>query len=202
MTKPETHPTQFWAGPEGTAYTARNNFDYRIRLPFWKKIVEATAATTFLEVGCNRGANLRCIREVAPLDSAMTGVDVNQDAINEAQMAGFDVALCEASGIVDLLGKKCAQLTFTCGVLIHIPPKELETVMKRIVETAIDYVLCVEYDAPEEQHVLYRGHKDKLWRRPYGKLYEELGCSTVETGELGKNDGFDSCKFVLLEVPR
>ncbi len=66
-----------------------------------------------------------------------------------------------ASAIADSdeLGPDCAQMVITSGVLIHIPPSELDAVMRAIVAATSRYVLCIEYDAPVEQMVEYRGHQ-------------------------------------------
>lgn len=195
---PDLHPTQFWAGAFGTDYTQRNDYDWRQRLPFWRRMVDATDAESFLEVGCNTGANLKCLRELVP-GGAMSGVDVNEAALDQAQAAALDVVSCEARNVADFFGPRCAGLAFTCGVLIHIPPEDLATVMRAIVETSAGHVLAVEYPAHEEQEVVYRGHAGKLWKRDYGRLYQDLGLRLAETGQVDARDGFDDCAYWLLE---
>jgi hypothetical protein len=44
----------------------------------------------------------------------------------------------------------------------------------------------------------YRGEKDRLWKRPYGKLYEAMGLTLVKAGPA---EGFDRCDFWLLSKP-
>ena len=88
------------------------------------------------------------------------------------------------------------ELTFTCGALIHVPPEDLKDRMQWMIDRSCDYVLAVEYDNPTEKMIPYRGENDKLWARPYGKLYEEMGIRMVATG--GAGEGFDSCQFWLL----
>ena len=82
------------------------------------------------------------------------------------------------------------------GVLIHVPPVELPDVMRAIVDATNRYVLCIEYDAPVEQMVESRAHQHRLWRRPFGELYERLGMSVLETGQA---EGYVDCKYWLLE---
>ena len=53
-----------------------------------------------------------------------------------------------------------------------------------------------EYAAETETEVEYRGHKGKLWKRPYGALYEALGLTLRDHGPA---EGFDACEFWLLE---
>ena len=68
-----------WAGEFGDAYTLRNEdlVDGR-RQPFWNSILEATDARSVLEVGCNIGANLRCLADGV---RRVEGVDVNVEAL-------------------------------------------------------------------------------------------------------------------------
>jgi hypothetical protein len=54
----------------------------------------------------------------------------------------------------------------------------------------------VEYDAEAETEIHYQGHDGLLWKRPYGRLYEGLGLSVVETGVA---QGFDRCQYWLME---
>ena len=58
---------EFWSGTFGAEYTKRNESVYwKARVPFWRHIAETTNAVSFLEVGCNVGANLKAIRDVLP----------------------------------------------------------------------------------------------------------------------------------------
>ena len=87
-------------------------------------------------------------------------------------------------------------MAITSGVLIHIATPDLARTMRAIVEVSRKWVVAVEYDSPDEQEVVYRGHAGKLWRRPYGEIYQALGLHLVEQGQA---DGFDNCQFWLLQ---
>lgn len=185
-----------WAGEFGDAYTERNNPNWRDRLPFWEHIIDLTNAQSFLDVGTNVGHNLQAIRSINA-EYIMSGIDVNRAALDHAQAAGLDVVEGRADQVLELFGPQAANLVVTSGVLIHIAPEDLTPVMQSIIATSSQYVLAVEYDAQEEAVVEYRGHLDKLWRRPYGRLYEALGLSLVEFGE--RAQGYDQCAWWLLE---
>lgn len=183
--------TDFWSGDFGDQYVKRNRFDWRKRYPFWGKIIDKTGARSVHEVGCNVGYNLTAIRYVDDIIK-VRGEDVNDTALHIAESAGLHV---HPAG---LQFTATMELVFTSGVLIHIAPQDLKAFMQRIVEISCDYVLAIEYEAEQEEEVIYRGHAGKLWKRPYGRLYEELGLALVETGILGENDGFDKCRYWLL----
>lgn len=185
---------KFWAGEFGDAYLSRNRVDWRTRLSFWKQITALTGAGSAFEVGCNAGWNLLALRDIG---WRVSGVDLNLKAVREAHERGLDVSVCPATE-VGRLWPQTADLTFTAGVLIHIPPEDLRRVMESIVQASRRWVLAVEYWAPEEQMVPYRGNDDRLWRRPFGELYEQIGLRRVADGHA---EGFDMCRYALMEKP-
>ena len=180
-----------WAGPFGDSYTARNRVDWRGRVPFWQRIIDTTGVRSVYEVGCNAGFNLSAIRRAFP-DVAVAGHDINKRAAAQAGYANLQV-ICEPN----MTWMNCAyEMVVTAGVLIHISPAELPTVMKSIVHASADYVLAVEYAADKEEEVEYRGEHRALWKRPYGELYQHMGLTLVEQGDAGP--GFDRCHYWLL----
>lgn len=187
---------EFWRGEFGTEYTGRNQIDPASRVPFWQKILGATHAQSILEIGCNNGTNLRAIRTINP-DITLQGVDVNQAALAEAADYGLPVTEMEASEIGSL-GK--FDLVFTAGVLIHVSSNQLAAVMDAIISASNQHVLAVEYADETEVEVPYRGHEGKLWRRPFGRLYQEKGLRIISSGD-APAEAFDRCEFWLMEVP-
>ena len=187
---------EFWRSNFGTQYTARNQIDPASRVPFWQKILAATHAQSVLEIGCNNGTNLRAIRTINP-DITLQGVDVNQAALAEAADHGIPVTEMEASEIASL-GK--FDLIFTAGVLIHVSSDQLPAVMDAIIGASRQHVLAVEYADDTEVEVNYRSHAGKLWRRPFGRLYQEKGLRIISSGD-APAEAFDKCGFWLMEVP-
>lgn len=189
-----TTPLDFWAGTFGNDYTKRNQVDWALRVPLLRRLIEQTEASSFLDVGCNAGWNLRALRSI---DSSleMSGVDVNHEALEQCVAEGFDVVNAPATEIVDTFGPHAAQMVITSGVLIHIPPEQLVDTMQAIIAASSQYVLAIEYDAPTQVEVEYRGHAGRLWKRPYGAIYQQLGLSLVETGVA---EGYDDCTYWLL----
>lgn len=185
----------FWQGDFGRDYLTRNQVDYKERIPLLTHIAEMTGAQTFLDVGTNAGWNLLALRHINP-EFMMSGVDVNQQALEKAQIAGFDMHVSPADKIVDIFGEQAADMVITSGVLIHVAPEDIKDTMQAIVDCSSQYVLAIEYEADTEQEVEYRGNKGKLWKRPFGKLYEELGLSLIETGNA---TGYRECSYWLME---
>lgn len=169
--------------------------DWKKRVPFWDHMQAMTDAMSVLEVGCNAGWNLRALRENSP-GVTLCGIDINYSAIREARHEGFTAW---EQGASEPIGRRNFDLVFTAGVLIHVHPYALKEIMRNIVEASRRYVLAVEYGDEKEVEVEYRGHAGKLWRRPFGKLYEDMDLKMVETGFLTKEEGFDNTTYWLLE---
>lgn len=183
---------QFWAGDFGDSYLKRNRVDWRARIPFWEQIIGSTGARSVHEFGCNAGWNLTAIKRQFP-HVCVHGTELNHKAATQANAAGLDVSV---GSEIDEWMRDSVELVFTSGVLIHIAPENLRKTMQMIVDTSCDYVLAIEYEDIKETEVTYRGHSERLWRRPYGRLYEALGLTLVDFGDAGP--GFDSCTYWLL----
>ena len=186
--------TAFWAGEFGNAYVERNRYDFRLRKPFWNRILDIAEPQSILEVGCNIGLNLLALRE---LDDTveLRGIDINAKALDEAAASGLIVRNVEARDAGEIYHEKF-DLVFTSGVLIHISPDDLATSMASIITASRRHVLAVEYPSDEVTEIEYRGKAERLWKRPYGNLYQDMGLRLIETGVA---QGWDRCAYWLLE---
>ena len=65
------------------------------------------------------------------------------------------------------------------------------------------YIVIVEYYNPSPVDIIYRGHKDKLFKRDFaGELIEEYGLNLVDYGFFYKRDKLtpqDDLTWFLLE---
>lgn len=195
-----TEQEKHWADPVwAQGYMSRNKAALLAikRVPFWTEIISLTGARSILEVGCNVGSNLRAIRTV-DRQLELKGIDISYDACIEAVMVGLDVEQVRAADV----GVKWPQkfdLSATVGCLIHVGESEIIDVMRSIIASSNRFVLAVEYAANETESLEYRGYSERLWRRPFGRMYAELGLKEVATGFLGKDQGFDDCTYWLME---
>lgn len=188
-----------WSGSFGNAYLERNRVDWKARVPFWQSCIEYTTPGTVFEFGCNAGWNLRAIQSVAP-STDVYGADVNQAAVNEARAAGVEAQVISEHGIAGMYEPRSMDLVITAGVLIHIPPEQLDRTMRSLIDLSGRYICAVEYDADREEEVEYRGHKGALWKRPYGAIFESMGMRQVFV--VPDVEGFDNCTAYLLERPQ
>lgn len=187
---------KLWAGDFGREYTERNRVEWQRRRSFWELVLEKSAPRSVLEVGCNAGWNLLALRDIDPT-MKLRGVDLNPQALAEARANVLDAREVSGRDVGELWPGQF-DLVFTAGVLIHVGPRELEATMRSIVAASAKYVLAVEYAAAEEVALEYRGGKDRLWKRPFGQLYEGMDLEVESSGELRAGDGFDDCTYWLL----
>lgn len=193
-----TDTNTLWAGSFGREYHERCRVNWEARVPFWQSAIEYTTPATVFELGCGPGWNLQAIQSIAP-NTDCYGADLNQEAVNEARSLGFEVQHVGEHGIAGLYPAGSMDLVLTAGVLIHVPPADLERTMRSLIDLTARFIIAVEYDADTEEEVEYRGHSGALWRRPYGALYSALGMRLVSV--IPDAEGFDSCTAYLLEKP-
>ena len=189
-----------WGGSFGDAYVERNRAAGDVRGTFWTGLLERIAVERALEVGCNLGANLRWIASRVPAHQVY-GVDVNLKALDTLHQTYPAVNAIWATGRELPFRDRWFDLVFTMGVLIHQPESTLPLVMSEIVRCSRRYVLCGEYHAPETTEVPYREQTGALFKRDYGRLYQELfpELTLRDTGFLGRDQGWDDVTWWLFE---
>ena len=177
-----------WAESFGDEYTVRNDVKMDGRVKFFTELSNRYKFKRVLEVGCNIGTNLQHLG-----DSEKWGCDVNRKALTILHSRHQHInAVCH-SGYDIPFKDDFFDLVFTCGVLIHQKPSEVERMMQEIIRVSSHYVLAMEYGAPTFEEIPYRGNKEALFKGPYGSVYEgRYGLRLVETGFLGKEAGFDN----------
>lgn len=165
----------FWAGQFGDEYVARNNNleGIAFRTALFSKIVHHTQGIrSALEFGSNIGFNILAIRNLIP-NCELAAIEINKIAIAELKkipnLRIFENSIlnCHSSD----LGMH--DLTFTCGVLIHINPELLPELYTRLYECSRSYILINEYYNQKPVEASYRGHSERLFKRDFaGELLD------------------------------
>ena len=191
-----------WAGEFGDAYSQRNAAAGDGRDAFWDDLLARHPVRRVLEVGCNVGANLRWIAPRLQRGSTF-GIDVNRDALGVIRRRLPDVNAIFATARDLPFKDGWFDLSFTTGVLIHLPEAALPGVMEEIVRVSRRFILCGEYHASETVEVPYRGIRGALVKRDYGNLYQQHvpSLQLIETGFLGPDEGWDNVTWWLFEKP-
>ncbi len=191
---------EIWRGEFGRSYTDRNCHEGTNSGVFHRTLCDRLRARRILEVGCNVGLNLS--RLVSEESLEVWGIDVNDYALLEAKkrLPHARFALASASQLPFPDG--AFDLTFTCGVLIHIPPHLLEKTMGEVHRTSCRYIWCGEYYSENPEEITYQGRGGLLFKRDFGADYLRAfpGLRMVEKGFFGKAEtGFDNLTWWLFE---
>lgn len=166
-----------WKGEFGDRYTERNALSadaVRGRVRAWSRIVDAMHGDwpkSALEVGTNAGLNLKALSTI--LDVDLWGLEPNASARAKVVEQGLLPAeqMLEGFGHEIPLADGSVELAFTAGVLIHVDPSLLERTIKEVHRVSSKYVLAIEYFAPRQEMIPYRGENDLMFRNDYGSLY-------------------------------
>jgi len=142
---------------------------------------------SILEVGCFAGRNLKHITEAFP-GVKVTGIDINEKAIQFAKTKLTGVSLHHMTIYdIDQLPDKF-DIIMTSGVLIHIPPDELEGVIKNFVDMDPKVFVHLEQvghseicKGPKELKPNYKVSDQIQWDQDIAGLYDSFGIQTVTT---------------------
>ena len=116
------------------------------------------------EFGANIGNNLHALRELMPA-MELHSVEINASAAAEIQAWGG--ATVEVTSLLDFAPSRQWDLSFTKGVLIHLPPQALPDIYDKLVACSSRYVMVCEYYNPSPVEVSYRGHEHALFKRDF-----------------------------------
>lgn len=200
---------KLWEGEFGDEYTERNRASYEnleARRHLFLEIIGKAKekVRSIAEIGAGCGANLRALRYLVGPTVALTAVEPNQSARNHMtnDIASLGVSILSGSAGEIPLQDAAAELVFTSGCLIHIPPTRLGKAMDEIHRVSSRWIAAIEYFSPEITEVEYRGQRNVLWKADYGSLYLErfpdLRC--VAYGfEWRRATGLDNVTWFLLE---
>jgi pseudaminic acid biosynthesis-associated methylase len=193
---------QLWSEEFGDAYVDRNRAAGESRAPFWQTILAEFPVQRVLEVGCNVGANLRWVAATIPPQNVY-GIDINLKSLDDLHrtLPGVNALWSPARELP--FRDRWFDLVFTIGVLIHQPESTLPLVMAEVVRCSRRYVLCGEYYAEQTTEVPYRGQEGALFKRDYGRLYQELfpELTLRKQGFLGRAEGWDDVTYWVFEKP-
>ncbi|MCG9042274.1 pseudaminic acid biosynthesis-associated methylase [Laribacter hongkongensis] len=164
---------QFWAQDYAEDYIRKNSqFDHQLGVEGWQKMLAASEGIqSVLECGCNIGRNIDFLSAALP-GASKSIVEISKPAFDfvtrKHQLAHAFNGAIEASAFPDRF-----DLVFTIGVLIHIDPDNLLTVMKKMFDYSDKYILIGEYFNRTPVMIEYQGQQNKLFKRDFGKLFME-----------------------------
>ena len=180
-----TKQESVWGGAFGAEYTDRCTFatseefnELYIRrygvsrdetAAKWLADVPRTAR--ILEVGCNVGNQLVCLRRLG--FTQVYGIDIQENAIELSHKRHEHLNTVVGSAFDIPFKDRFFDLVFTNNVLIHIAPADLGQVFKEMGRVSDGLIWGFEYYAPVFTEINYRGNSDLLWKADYAALIAE-----------------------------
>jgi hypothetical protein len=181
-----TAPVKDWAGSFGDAYQERCQSNWasiknRSRLfgDIFQAMENSSKAnpslpafpSSVIEVGGGCGDNLRAIDMIYERSRQPIKL-MSCDPNAAARKAMADVATV-VPGDLDQLPYQddAADMVFTSGVLIHVPPADLPRAMSEIHRVAKRWILSIEYFNPTPDEIVYQDRPGMLWRRDFGQAW-------------------------------
>ena len=121
--------------------------------------------TSIFEFGCNWGQNLQRLGFHLP-KAKLFGIDLNEQAIKLAKGLHLDVKLADEKYLKEIPDNEY-DITFTCSVLNHLPPRITTSIIKHLQRIASKHVLLMECTQKDEP---------RWWAHNYSKYgFEHIG---------------------------
>jgi len=193
MKKILSKQSNFWLSKSHLYSKKKSNSFFKWKIfygcPFFKKILKKTNPKTIMEIGTNIGINLHYIRKIDYQKKIkIDAIEVNKkicDQLKKNKKLKINCVINE--DILNYSGNKKYDLVFTKGLLIHIDPKNLNKVINKIIKMSKKYILIIEYFSHKPTSIKnYRGKKDLLFKRDFGKLFLKKNLKCIDYGFLWK----------------
>ena len=201
---------QHWAGDAGNDYASRSPGDLSSMVDFWRELLMRNTGKglrpyTVIEFGAGMGTNLRALEHaILPTDPPhRTGVEINMETCRHLA-EHCETMIC--SPLQNLKPLPPADLTYTRGVLIHIPEQDLPHVYDLLYHSSKRWIMVAEYYAPKRTMIPYRGLDNLLWKDDFaGHMMDRYpGLKLVDYGFVYHGDPRapqDDVTFFLMEKP-
>jgi pseudaminic acid biosynthesis-associated methylase len=203
-----TEQIKFWKGKFGDDYTERNSEDFDkvykecfgiSRTDLNKEFLSGIKKDMpILEVGCNRGSQIKILKNMGFKN--IWAIEINDTALNIAK-EDKSMNIVHGSALDIPFKDSFFDLIFTSGVLIHIAPDDLPKVIDEMYRATKRYIWCFEYYSDEFQNIEYRGHKDRLWKGNFMKLFLERhpNLKVIKEKKIKRLDNNNTDVMFLLE---
>src|SRR3990172_489447 len=208
-------PVGRWTGDFGREYTDRNSLGLEELDALYRQWFGVTRrelngrflgdlgrSVRILEVGTNLGNHLLVVRELG--FPHLCGVEIQRYALERSRARAVGVPVVGGTGSALPFRDGAFDLVFTSGVLIHVPPTALGSVLRESHRCARTWVWGYEYYAPEPTEVVYRGQSGLLWKADFSRLYREnfRDLETVREERLRYRDSTNEDAMFLLRKAR
>ena len=171
----KTEQEEFWSGSFGDNYIDRNkDIDMvKCNTTLFSQIIKSTMdVQSVIEFGSNIGLNLLAIRSISA-EIELSAIEINTKAVQELRKIP-NLKIYDRS-VLDFIPDYQRNFVFTKCVLIHINPDMLDRVYDLLYKTSKKYICLMEYYNPTPVDIIYRGHKNKLFKRDFaGEMLDKF----------------------------
>ncbi len=174
-----------WMGDFGKKYTNRNaltldemNEMYRKKFGMSREdlnnlfIDKINRNIKILEVGSNIGNQLLLLQKMGFKN--LYCIEINKYAVEFSKSRTKNINITQGSAFDIPFKDKYFDLVFTSGLLIHIPPPDINLVLNEIYRCTKEYIWGFEYYEEKYTEIIYRGKKDLLYKANFPQLYLDL----------------------------
>jgi spore coat polysaccharide biosynthesis protein SpsF len=159
---------KFWHGNFGNYYIKRNNNKSIVKSNFFffKNVFnrKKLKINSLIELGSNIGLNIIALNKIFK-NLKITAVEINDKACEDLRKIK-NVKIINNS-ILKFNLKSKFDLVLIKAVMIHVHPKNLKILYKKIEKLSKKYILICEYYNPYPISINYRGQKNKLFKNDY-----------------------------------
>lgn len=126
-----------------------------------------------LEVGCNIGIQLIILSKMGYKN--LYGIELQEYAVDKSKeiTKGKDIHIIKGSAFDIPYKDTFFDFVFTSGLLIHISPNDINSVLKEIYRCSKKYIWGYEYYSDIYESIKYRGENNLLWKTDFVKLFTE-----------------------------
>ena len=179
---------KFWSGKQGEEYMNRNMTLENVNKRYVEQLgisVEGILSEFFsdihrdseiLEFGCSVGLNLEGLKNMG--FKKLSGVEINEKVCKLAKEKNPDFNIFNNS-IENFQTDKKYDLVFTSGVLIHINPKSINSILEKILDISKKYIWGLEYFSDEISEVSYRLSPNTCWKQNFPQRFLEINSKLV-----------------------
>jgi len=169
-----TEQMKKWDGKFGKEYTSRNinTKEYNIipRSELNKLFLgKLDKNIRILEVGCNIGNQLISLQKMG--FKSLYGIELQQEAVELSKDKSKNINIVCGSAFDIPFRDGFFDLVFTSGLLIHISPDDINSVLSEIYRCSNKFIWGLEFYANEYIEIIYRNEHNLLWKADFPGLY-------------------------------
>ncbi len=129
--------------------------------------------TSALELGCNVGRNLNCLRQELGINVA--GIEISEKALSLMKDSYPALQDCKTyvgdmNNVITEIAENSYDLVYSMAVLMHLHPATPVSFWSQVVRVASKYIITIENES---------GSSNRNWIRNYKEIFEGCGARQI-----------------------